>query len=150
MEYKVIGFNNNVKSLWRVNNEEASLLKPTGSDPDVTYGLLKIHKPSVLLRPIIPFNTTSYKLVKFLFLILSPFTTSWFTVKNTFEYHYFLSIYSLSLFFHMISHDVRSLFTNIPLDEIRDIYNKQINHPHLYLTEIMVITHQMCIRKNKA
>ena len=97
-------------------------MKPTGSNPAVMYGLPKIHKASVPLRPIMAaYNTASYKLAKFLVPILSPFTTNGFTVKNSFELSHFLTTYSFPQSYHMVSYDVQSLFTNIPLDETIDI-----------------------------
>ena len=86
------------------------------------YGLPKVHKRSVPLRPIIAaYNTASYKLAKFLVPILRPYTTNNFTVKNSHELSQFLSDYKLPESCLMVSYDVQSLFTNIPLDETIDI-----------------------------
>ena len=64
-------------------------LKPVGSRQGVTYRSCKIHKAS--LEKCLPFrsvlsalNTPTYKLAKFLVLILKPFTTNEFTVKDYF------------------------------------------------------------------
>ena len=98
-------------------------LYPTGSRIGILYGLPKIHKNSIPLRPILScINNYSYKIAKFFVPILSPICSSAFMARDSFSFVQEL----LSLDFNsdnlaMASFDVTSLFTNIPLDETIEI-----------------------------
>ena len=122
IEDKVSRFVNNLAALTVIDPNECQSLKPTGSSPAILYGLPKIHKDLIPLRPIMAaYNTASYKLSKFLVPILSPFTTNEYTVKNSYDLSHYLSEYKVPSSCYMVSYDVKSLFTNIPLDETIDI-----------------------------
>ena len=81
------------------------------------YGSPKIHKPEVPLRPIVSFVTSpSYQLSKYLADILSPLvdrTPS--HVKDSNEFVAFIGSQVLDDEM-MVSFDVVSLFTNVPID----------------------------------
>ena len=87
------------------------------------YGLPKVHKPNFPLRPIISaIGTHSYKLAKFLVPLLRPFSTNTFTINDTFTFVKELCELKINTNdVIMASFDVKSLFTNIPLDETIDI-----------------------------
>ena len=52
-------------------------IKSTGSSIGVMYGLPKVHKTKLPLRPVLSaYNTPSYCLAKYLVSLLEPFTTS--------------------------------------------------------------------------
>ena len=99
-------------------------LYPQGSQPDIMYGLSKIHKPLVnsfpKLRPILSaINTGTYKWAKLFVPLLKPFTSNNYTVKDSFDFAKDISQQSSKLF--MASLDVDSVFTNVPLDETIEI-----------------------------
>ena len=97
-------------------------IHPVGSGPGKLYGLPKVHKPGVPLRPILAaYNTAAYKSAKFLVPLLEPLTSNRFTVKNSFEFHQSVSSLTPPPSAYMCSFDVTSLFTNIPLVETIDI-----------------------------
>ena len=82
------------------------------------YGLLKIHKPEIPLRPIASFiNSPSYQLSKHLVHLLSPLVrnTSSF-VKNSTEFAAFISDQIITDGAVLVSFDVVSLFTNVPVE----------------------------------
>ena len=88
------------------------------------YGLSKIHKPLVngfpKLRPILSaINTGNYKWAKFFVPLLKPFTSNNYTVKDSFDFAKDITQQSSKLF--MVSLDLDSLFTNVPLDETIEI-----------------------------
>ena len=92
------------------------------------YGSCKVHKASVdncpsFLPILLPLNTPTYKLAKFLVPILKPLTTNEFTLKDSIHFDEEI-IYQQPDFF-MGSLDVDSLFTNIHLEETIEI--TQIN-----------------------
>ena len=122
VEDKVIRFINILVSLNIINDSDAKSLKPTGSNPATLYGMPKVHKTSVPLRPVVAaYNTASYHLAKFLVPILYPFTTNEFTVKNSYELSQYLSTCRIPDSYYMVSYDIKSLFTNVPLDETINI-----------------------------
>ena len=112
-------------------------LKPTGSNIPRLYGLPKIHKDGIPLRPILDMVTSPYHTVaKWLNKIIDPIRremTTGFAVRDTFDF--VDSITDLNIGEDsMFSLDVSSLFTNVPLRETIDylceyIENKQINIP---------------------
>ena len=93
---KVITLVNKLVYLGTNTSENATFLRPTGSSSAVLYGLPKVHKPGVPLRPIMAaYNIALFKLSKFLVPILSEFTTKEFTVKNSYEFTKYLSSFIL-------------------------------------------------------
>ena len=84
------------------------------------YVLAKVHKivtdgfPS--FRPILfAIGTPTFKLTKFLILNLEPLTTNEYTIKDSFTFSEKLQSFDSKLV--MVSFDIESLFTNIPLQE---------------------------------
>ena len=99
---------------------------PKGSQPARIYGLPKMHKdrgPNSTLpfRPIVSsIGTYNYNLAKDLCNILSPHISTEHCATDTFTF--LQDIQSLSIFGKfMVSFDVESLFTNIPLEECIDL-----------------------------
>jgi hypothetical protein len=121
------------KLLNELKNEEliseqqhAELNTPIGSRPGILYGLPKVHKHNFPLRPIISaIGTHAYKLAKFLVPLLRPFSTNY-TISDTFMFVKELRELQINTNnVVMASFDVKSLFTNISLDEtISIIVNK--------------------------
>ena len=80
------------------------------------YGLPKTHKQNVSLRPIISsIGTFSYKTAKYLAKILSPLAQNSYLLKNSNDFINRLNKFKLRNSY-MVSFDVESLFTNVPLD----------------------------------
>ncbi len=77
-----------------------------------------MHKPAIPLRPIVSFvGSPSYELSKHYVYLLSPLvgkTTS--HVKNSIEFTSFISEKTLESTQILVSFDVVSLFTNVPVD----------------------------------
>ena len=109
-----------------LSQEDYKRLKPVGSRPGVMYGLCKVHKDQtngVELPPFRPIlsaiQTCAYNLAKFFVPILKEFTINEYTVKDSFSFAEEIVEQDAKLF--MVSFDVESLFTNIPLDETINI-----------------------------
>ena len=99
-----------------------NFLFASGSIPGILYGLPKIHKPNCPIRPILSaIGTFNYNLAKFLVPILNPLTFNDYTVKNSIEFAKEIGTLNLTEPFFLASFDVKSLFTNIPLDETIEI-----------------------------
>ena len=116
----------NLKNNGKIEKEIYSQIYPTGSQPARLYGLPKMHKiqsPNVVppFRPIVSsLNTYNYQLAKFLCNLLQQHLPSTFTVSDSFSFVQELNTIDVSNKF-MVSFDVVSLFTNIPLKECIDL-----------------------------
>ena len=105
-------------------------LYPQGSRPAQFYGTAKIHKvpqnsvsdQDLPLRPIISnIGTASYETSKYLAKLLSPLSTSAYTIKNTKDFISQIKDLVVPNDFSLVSFDVESLFTNVPLDFTIDV-----------------------------
>ena len=88
-EGKLIEFIKRVKS--SVTTDLYKHLYPQGSQPNIMYGLSKIHKPWVngfpKLRTVLSaIHTGTYKWAKFFVPLLKPFTFNNYTVKVSFDF----------------------------------------------------------------
>ena len=77
------------------------------------YGLLKIHKPGIPLRPIVTFvSSPTYAIYGYLARILLPVVGNTdYTVKNVCEFADFISDNTLNTCEELVSFDVVSLFS---------------------------------------
>ena len=127
IEDKVSRFLRKLTTLGTIDNDDLRRLMPHGSSPAVMYGLPKVHKAGVPLRPILAaYNTPSFHLAKFVVPILSEFTVNEYTLKNSYEFFDSMSSLHLPNSFFMASFDIQSLFTNVPLDETINICIKHL------------------------
>ena len=99
---------------------------PSGSQPSRLYGTPKVHKtksnsevPS--FRPIVSsIGSFNYNLSRFLYDMLTPFIPTDCCTQDSFSFVKEVQEVSVSDHF-MVSYDVFSLFTNIPLKETIDL-----------------------------
>ena len=138
--YNVFYVNWNKKNFF--NEIEYDKLHPSGSAVARIYVTPTLHKFSSSdsfpkLRPIVSsINTFNYNLARFLCDLLSPLVPNDYSCKGTFSFVSQIKNASLSKTF-LVSHDVTSLFTNIPLQETIDVaINFILNHnPILNITK---------------
>ena len=118
-----------LKKLKIIDDDLSSTLTVSGSSPGILYGLPKVHKTGVPMRPILAaYNTPSYNLSKFMVSKLNHLTTNEYTIKNSYEFAKFITNIPNNNYI-MCSFDIKSLFTNIPLDEtIQIILNQTTPH----------------------
>ena len=91
----------------------------SGTKPGILYSLPKVHKRDVPLRPILSaIGTAGYNIENFFASLLSIFTTNEFTINDSFSFVNEIVSIPDSDSYVMASFDIKSLFTNIPLDEI--------------------------------
>jgi hypothetical protein len=104
-----------------IDKETYNELRLSSSQPGTLYGLPKVHKAGNPLRPILSaIGTSGYKLAKFLIPFLTPLTTNEYTIKDSFSFVEEICNFRNDNFV-MASFDVKSLFTNIPVDETIEI-----------------------------
>ena len=116
-----------------LSEEDYKQLKPVGSRPGIMYGLCKVHKDQTNGAELPPFRpilsairTCSYNLAKFFVPILKEITINEYTVKDSFSFAGEIVEQDSNLC--MVSFDVESLFTNIPLDETINICTDRVYH----------------------
>ena len=112
-----------------------SFLYPTGSSGEKFYGTEQIHKlpndgniSDLFLRPILlNIGAASYYLSKYLAKLLSPLNLSEYTVKNAKEFvQDFKRLHVPEDNYKLVSLDLSSLFTNVPLDYTIDVILRYI------------------------
>ena len=114
------------KSKNSLDNETYSRIFPKGSQPARFYGMPKLHKPRGInepppFRPIVSsVGTYNYNLAKYLCPILNPVIPDTYIIKDSFSFvNEFHNLKFGDKF--LVSFDVESLFTNIPLNETINI-----------------------------
>ena len=122
-----------------------SLIRPNKASTTKFYGLPKIHKENIPLRPIVSLpGSPSYELSKYLAMILQPLVkTSPHTINNTNSFltnNKDLKLVSDEI---LISFDVVSLFTSIPLDTAKRITNELLTNDESSQTRTKLDKHDI-------
>ena len=95
---------------------------PSGSQPGKLYGLCKVHKKDYPMRPIVSMvNTPEYELAKYLDNFIKPCIPKKYMLNSTQDFLEKINAFSLKGNEVMVSYDVISLFTNVPLLETINI-----------------------------
>ncbi|XP_046393718.1 uncharacterized protein LOC124161442 [Ischnura elegans] len=129
-----------------IPREELRTLLPTAPKPPRFYGLPKVHKEGIPLRPIVSqIDAPTYHLARYLARHLQPHvgkTSS--HVKNSAHFVEILQGVTMEDKDIMVSFDVESLFTNVPIDDsleiIRGLQTKGFPEDYANLVEF-------CLRK---
>ena len=105
-----------------IDKNDLERIKPSGSRAGVLYGLPKVHKKDSPIRPIISsIGTYNYNLASFLDNLIKPtLSISKYILKDSFDFVNRISKFDAKNIY-IVSFDVESLFTNIPIDETINI-----------------------------
>ena len=141
---KLINILKNIKTEGGLNEESYRRLYPTGAGSPKFYGLPKIHKPGIPLRPIISsIGTVTYNTAKELVKILKPLVgLSKHHVHNTRDFVEQLKEIRLKKEESMVSYDVTAHFTSVPIPPaLKIIEEKLIQDKDLQQRTSMSIKH---------
>ena len=124
--------------------QEYKKLYPTGSCPGKFYGTAKIHKIPVNgniddlpIRPIVSnINTPTYNLAKCLTKLLAPLRESEYIIKSSKNFIGKVKSKEVPNGYQMVSFDVKSFFSNVPLDRTIEIVLRGIYDKHELQTSI--------------
>ena len=98
--------------------ETVEKLSPSGSSPGKTYGLVKVHKDNNPVRPAVSIiGSPEYQLAKFLDAIIKPFIPQTYMLKSNKQFLDQINNFQFDVNQKLVSFDVSSLFTNVPLEE---------------------------------
>ena len=105
-----------------VSKDVYNLLCPSGSLPGAIYGTAKVHKPNTPLRPVISMlNTAQYGLAKYLDSLIKPCIPGHYMLSSSTDFIKRMSNVKLPTNYALVSFDVASLFTNVPLKEVIEL-----------------------------
>ena len=137
-----------IKAEGGIDNNTYKRLYPTGAVPPKYYGLPKVHKQGIPLRPIISSRgSVSYETAKELAKILMPLIgKSPYHVHNNKDFLESIKNIKIEDDECIMSYDVTALFTSIPIDNTISIIRKQIEEDRdLKNRTNMTINHICCL-----
>ena len=120
-------------------------LYPSSSRPGLYFGLAKVHKlknetdgiAELPLRPVISnIGTATYEISKYLASLLQPIAKSKFTIESTKDFIGKIKCEKVNADSEMISFDVVSLFTSVPLDFTINLILKKVYDEKLITTKL--------------
>jgi len=114
---KFQGFLSRLKKKGVLDDSVYNQIRPTAAATPTLYGLPKVHKDNVPLRPILcSIGSLTYQCASWLSKSLSELRRHPSTAKDTFHFIKMIADHELNCNYIMCSFDVKNLFTNIPVD----------------------------------
>ncbi|XP_064073285.1 uncharacterized protein LOC135193669 [Vanessa tameamea] len=119
------------------------LLRPRNIQPPKLYGLPKIHKPNIPLRPIVSqIDSPTYELAKHVSKVLQPLAGQTKShVKDSRRFVDILRSTTVDPDDLMVSFDVESLFTNVPVSECMDVIKVKLQLNNIPAEYIKLLHH---------
>ena len=128
LKNKLISILKKIKADGGLKDDLYRRLYPTGAVSPKFYGLPKIHKPGIPLRPIISsIGTVTYNTAKELARILKPLVgLSKHHIHNTIDFVQQIKEVKLKEDESMVSYDVTALFTSVPIPPVIKIIEEKL------------------------
>ena len=130
-ERKLLTMLRTLKKTGKMNEKTYEEIRPSegSSKPALFYGQVKIHKPDAPLRPVVATRgTATYELARHLSRIFRPLVSSSERVlKNTEDLVEVFKDVKLKKDEILVSFDVKSLFTSIPIEEAISVCESRLN-----------------------
>ena len=125
---KLISLLKKIKSEGGIDDIQYKKMYPTGGVPPKFYGLPKIHKRGIPLRPIVSSRgSISYEVAKKLARILKPLVgSSPHHIKNTGDFIEQIKHVTLQADETITSYDVSALFTSLPIEAAINIIQRRL------------------------
>ena len=145
---KLIALLKTIKSEGGMDDITYKRLYPTGAVPPKYYGLSKVHKPGMPLRPIISsVGSVTHATAKELTRIIKPLVGgSQHHVRNNKDFIHSIEGIRLTADECMMSFDVQSLFTSVPVEPSIQIIKKLLEEDRsLHLRTKMTVNQISCL-----
>ena len=117
------------------------------------YGVVKTHKDNNPMRPIISsVGSCTYNLAKWLVTLLTPIvgTISSSHIKNNTDLKFILENLHCEYDFELVSFDVQSLFTTVPIDQLLVFLGNELQrHVFPIDTDDLINLSKLCIENCK-
>ena len=141
LKTKMINLLKSIKSKGGISEELYKRLNPTGAGSPKFYGLPKIHKPGMPLRPIVSsIGAVTYHTSKEVARILKPLVgKSEHHVKNTQDFIESIKGIHLSEDQCMVSYDVKALFTSVPTTKACIIIKPEVRRRSRAKSENLIV-----------
>ena len=123
-------FHQNIREIFEDNQQLINKFKQSSSSLSYLYGVIKTHKDDYPVRPIIStVGSVQYSLSKFLVNLLQPLVgnISNSHITNSVEFVTKAKDISINQNCRLVSFDVRSLFTCVPVMDLLDFLNIELN-----------------------
>ena len=122
-----------LKKIDKIDFRRYNRLRCSVPQPPKLYGLPKLHKPNIPMRPIVSFcGSPTYQLSKYLTNVLKPLTESRHKLQSTENFIGAIKTIQIPDDHKLVSFDVKSLFTSIPLQLALDCTENAINNSTTY------------------
>ena len=145
---KLISLLKTIRTQGGINEVIYRRLYPTGAGSPKFYGLPKVHKEGMPLRPIVSsIGAVTYETSKELSRILKPLVgKSHYQVQNNKEFLQHLEGIQLGPDEIIMSYDVKALFTSVPIQPALNIIEKLLEEdPELQQRTSMTVKHITCL-----
>ena len=145
---KIIQLLKKIKNEGGINEEKYRNMYPTGAGIPKFYGLPKVHKGGVPLRPIVSSRgSVTYNTSKELARILKPLAgRSTFSVQNTMDFVEQVKNIRLQPQECIVSYDVKALFTSVPIKPAIKIIEQLLeDDKELQHRTSMTVQHITCL-----
>ena len=144
---KLIGLLKTIKAEGGIDDNIYRRLYSTGAVPPNYYGLPKVHKPGMPLRPIISsIGSVTHSTAKELARIIKPLVGgSSHHVKNNMDFIQSIEGTQLKPEECMMSFDVESLFTSVPIEPAIAIIKKLLEDKSLHQRTNMTVNQISCL-----
>ena len=147
MKNKLITQLKKIKQEGGINEDIYKRLYPTGAGTPKFYGLSKVHKVGVPLRPFVSSRgTVSYEKAKELARILKPLVgKSAYSVQNTRDFVEQLKSIKLQPNECITSYDVKALFTSVSIEPAIEVIRKHLkDDKDLQQKTSLTVNHTIC------
>ena len=118
----------NLRNTGQINDEDYKELYPKNAKVGRAHGSAKVHKQFERIPPLRPIvdtiGSTHYGVGKFITKLLNPLTQNAYSLKDSFEAAEKIRAIPRNLYnegYVLVSFDVKSLFTNVPLRKTVDV-----------------------------
>ncbi|XP_076031987.1 uncharacterized protein LOC143019896 [Oratosquilla oratoria] len=127
-------FSKKIKSMFKDDDNLMKKFMSTSPNIPYMYGLIKVRKENNPVRPIISsIGSATYKLSKWLVTLVNPIAgkISEANVKNNTDLINKLNRLEIDYDFKIITFDVTSLLTRVPVNDLLEILTEELSHHNL-------------------